>query len=808
MKNRIHQLIIGGVLLILCLVGWDTARAATNALVGWNDLGMHCMDSDYRVFSILPPYNVIHAEIIYQGNRLTSSNGFTVTYQAVADPDGSINKSSQGKTTFWDYDVDFFGVNLAPDMGLAGFPMPGAANTPQLMAFDAARGWFTAEGIPITPVDDAGKKNFYPLMRLIARTNGVAFSTNDVVLPVSDEMDCRACHASGTQAAAQPANGWVWNTDPEMDYRLNILRAHDEARNPATYPAVLAANGYNPAGLYRSVVADGKPVLCARCHASNALPGTGYGNIRPLTQAIHGHHATVADPDTGLALDNTLNRNSCYRCHPGSTTRCLRGVMGDAVAADGSRAIQCQSCHGPMSVVGATNRVGWLDEPDCQSCHTGTATSNNGQIRYTTVFSNTNNWTVRVPVNQTFATTPNVPSAPYSLYRFSTGHGNLHCEACHGSPHAEFPADRNDNIRVIQRQGHGGMILECRVCHDPNPPSADDDGGPHGMHATTSAWVTGGHKDSAADCAACHGSNLRGTELSDTKAERTYSVFGTKTFWAGQRIGCFTCHNGSGSGSSTPWRPAVISNVASNTTSGAKVFVPLSVRDTNTTVQSVTVRVISQPANGTVGLTNWNTTNWAAIYYPDPGFVGTDTFNFAAWNTRVDSLLRTGTVSVTQGPFSLSAKALVPPSFAATWAAPFGVMATPSNVVGVLTYDWDFGDGAAHSTNQFASHAYVAAGVYNWKVISRVTAPGGTASATNSGSIAISAPLSLRAIASGPALILSWPQPTGDALLEQTVSLSPTSWTTVTNVPVLSGGQLDVTVPRTGAAMFYRLRKL
>ncbi len=31
-------------------------------LVAWNDLGMHCMDKDYSVFSILPPYNVLHAQ--------------------------------------------------------------------------------------------------------------------------------------------------------------------------------------------------------------------------------------------------------------------------------------------------------------------------------------------------------------------------------------------------------------------------------------------------------------------------------------------------------------------------------------------------------------------------------------------------------------------------------------------------------------------------------------------------------------------------------------------------------------------------
>jgi len=87
-----------------------------------------------------------------------------------------------------------------------------------------------------------------------------------------------------------------------------------------------------------------------------------------------------------MKLDDTGNRSACYTCHPGSATKCLRGAMGAAVAADGSMAMQCQSCHGGMRDVGATTRTGWLDEPRCDSCHTGTAVRNNGQIRYTSVF--------------------------------------------------------------------------------------------------------------------------------------------------------------------------------------------------------------------------------------------------------------------------------------------------------------------------------------------------------------------------------------------------------------------------------------
>jgi hypothetical protein len=382
-----------------------TLAAANYQLLGWNNLGMHCMDSDYSVFSILPPYNTIEAQLIVGGKLVTNGAGYTVTYQAVADPSGSINQSSVGKGNWLQYAPQLFGA-VAADQGLpfpspTTFWMPGASNPPQAMVFEATNepaggvftrvNWFHAYGIPITPYDDAGRKNSYPMMRQIARSGTTPIATNDIVLPVSDEMDCRMCHASGTQAAAQPAAGWVWDGLPERDFRLNILRRHDEqnfAAHAELYAAALAAGHFNPQGLYRGVVADNKPVLCAACHASEALGGGGYPGVPPLTASVHSKHASVMDPVLGITLDNSLNRASCYRCHPGSATKCLRGAMGGAIATDGSMAMQCQSCHGNMSAVGTPfpQRVGWFMEPNCQSCHTGTATSNNGKIRYTSCF--------------------------------------------------------------------------------------------------------------------------------------------------------------------------------------------------------------------------------------------------------------------------------------------------------------------------------------------------------------------------------------------------------------------------------------
>ncbi len=217
------------VVAILAITAAITATAVGGTagwrLVGWNNLGMHCMDSEFNIFSILPPYNTIEAQLVdTSGNLVKSGNGVTVTYEAVADPTGSINTTSVGKTDFWQNVFALFGASPAPDAGLAGSNMPGTSNVPQPMTFDAAQNLFQATGIPITPYDDAHAKNYYPLMRLTAKNaSGTVLATTDIVLPVSDEMDCKACHASNSSPAAMPFAGWVNDPDPERDYRLNVL---------------------------------------------------------------------------------------------------------------------------------------------------------------------------------------------------------------------------------------------------------------------------------------------------------------------------------------------------------------------------------------------------------------------------------------------------------------------------------------------------------------------------------------------------------------------------------------------------------
>ena len=793
-----------------------TGRAATAALVGWNNLGMHCMDSDYSVFSVLPPYNTIECQLIVNGGLVTNGAGYRVTYQAVADPDGSFNSTAMGKGNFYSFAQALYGPALAPEAGLAGWSMPGTGNVPQGMFFEPTNhpaadvatlvNWFRAEGIPLSPYDDTHHKNPYPLMRLIA-WNGAnqPIATNDIVLPVSDEMDCRACHASGTQAAAKPAAGWLWNGLPERDYRLNILRLHDEkqfAGHQALYVAALAARGFNPAGLYRSVVVDAKPVLCAACHASEALGAPSYDTIPPLTASVHSFHAHVMDPLLNTTLDNAANRAACYRCHPGSTTRCLRGAMGGAVAADGSMEMQCQSCHGNMSQVGAASRVGWFMEPNCQSCHSGTATHNNGQIRYTSAFTD-NNGTVRVPADTTFATQPNTPAPGISLFRFSAGHGGLQCEACHGSTHEEFPAThRNDNLRNIALQGHAGVMVECTSCHASMPVSTTSAaGGPHGMHPVGQSWVSG-HSDyiqgNLAQCQACHGTDYRGTVLSRAQGNRALTANfdgGTVALnlFRGAVIGCYTCHNGPSDDSVNISTPPSVANLSTNTVNDKTVTFALPVTGVGTVV-----RIVSQTVNGSVGLSNG-----LATYFPNPGFVGTDSFTFAAYDGSKNSGLGTGTVTVSQGAYSITADALVPTSYPAGWPVAFTVVPTVVNNGAGVVIDWDFGDSTPHGTGQYPTHAYNLPGTYNWSVVCTVAG----SAVTNVGTIRIDAPLQLTQIVAGNSVSIAWPLSVADVILESCPSLGSSGpWAWVTNTPTVGASGASVTVPASGNR-FFRTRR-
>jgi hypothetical protein len=549
--------------------GGSTTQVPAYKILATNDLGMHCVDADFSVFSILPPYNVVNAQVIRTDATgrpsVVNDSAVTLNYSAIADGNGSINSRSLGKTNFWQYAAQAYGANLAPGQGLKGLYMPAEATTAQQTSFawQAAHGLFRAEGIPVIPTDDAGRSNRYPLMRLTAtdKSSSQNVATLDVVLPVSEETTCRDCHATGGPAAKAGGVTWSANSDVEVQSRENVLLLHDSRVGTRLMAS--------------------KPVLCAGCHYSAALDlaGTGPSGAQvghpTMSAAMHAYHSDKMVTAAGLPLADHFvaqggsppspDTQACYLCHPGKTTQCLRGAMTDAVT--------CQNCHGGMGAVGgaavlAANgsidgqndgkaRRPWMDLPRCQSCHTGDASSHltladaslmaSDGLRTLVAFSTTDAAaSPRLASGSRFAENSN------TLFRFSKGHGGVACEGCHNSTHAIWPNPvdlHNDNVAAKQLQGHAGTITECTTCHGAGTLSLSL-GGPHGMHVVAdSRWTRGGHgslaKQNREACAACHGTTFRGTALSRTAAQRDW---GSRTAAKGTAVGCYDCHNGPNGG--------------------------------------------------------------------------------------------------------------------------------------------------------------------------------------------------------------------------------------------------------------------
>jgi hypothetical protein len=170
---------------------------------------------------------------------------------------------------------------------------------------------------------------------------------------------------------------------------------------------------------------NSKPVFCAGCHADAALSAAGQPGRETLSRAMHGSHASRMSA-VNLAV-------ACYACHPGIRTQCLRDVHFSA-------SMTCTDCHTSMEAVADPSRQPWVDEPRCGSCH-----SRSGS-QY---------------------------EQAGTLFRHSKGHGNVHCAACHGAPHAITPTvDAADNVQALALQGHTGVLNTCTVCHTQQPDDA------------------------------------------------------------------------------------------------------------------------------------------------------------------------------------------------------------------------------------------------------------------------------------------------------------------------------------------------
>jgi hypothetical protein len=353
-------------------------------LLGANDLGMHCMQQSYADFMILPPYNNLKVQLFRRGSEGATliKSGVTITFSVIG------NTTSASKIDFWKYAADY-GFTLQPDVGLTGNGLKGT------LKLSADGNYFEATGIPLTPYGDSGVMNPYQVAKVVARSSstGALLATQRIVLPVSTEMRCDLCHGK-TQTGE------------------SILQAHDK-RSGTSLLADLRA---------------GKRHACSECHRDNALGAPGDPSVAPLSQAMHLFHSSKM----GL----TTLKNKCYSCHPGITTKCLRGAMA-------KHGITCTNakCHGSVYRVGQSQvngRQAWLQEPRCGSCHGSKFAPNKSTLYRDSYLKN----------------------GPESM------NGFIMCESCHNSPHAEWPSMKAvDNALPLRVQGLPTFIKRCTACH-------------------------------------------------------------------------------------------------------------------------------------------------------------------------------------------------------------------------------------------------------------------------------------------------------------------------------------------------------
>jgi hypothetical protein len=492
--------------------------------------------------------------------------------------------------------------------------------------------WYEAPGIPITAFDDFGRENPWPLYRVQAKIGDTTLASVDTVVPISGEANCGTCHSAqvdggnGTATWRLRDNGIEVATvldDPQLDVLplevskeyaadINLVRLHDLKHG--------------------TDLENETPVVCQQCHYTPALDLAQLGplagevgslangrmqlDVKSMSNVMHSHHGSVTDesgnrlfPEMPAAIKDELGfvvnfahrrqvlEETCYQCHPGRRTDCLRGAMANG-------GMLCQDCHGNMEQVGDdftrgvspatpgafelggdfyTNadqpRVPWANEPGCGSCHTGDAMSNLAGSSGTVtneVDSNGNPDNIRlfqayltgdpkatpiVPVNKRFAENVIEPDNPAvsgaddprignpMLYRVSKGHEGIFCEACHGATHGIWPNKNdlaNDNVAATQLQGHKGTIVECDTCHEGDLGVTLD--GPHGMHPVgNTRFSDGGHEELAEEnpdaCRACHGRDGEGTVLSRAAADRALdNEDETVQILEGEMVNCIHCH--------------------------------------------------------------------------------------------------------------------------------------------------------------------------------------------------------------------------------------------------------------------------
>jgi hypothetical protein len=395
---------------------------------------MKCVSDNDKLFGFHYPSQTVWVQVFKRGDPPSLvTSGIEVRYIA---PENRKNPSAT--LDFWKYAPVIHNKELPVNVGKAGLAAAGGVFT-----LNAEAAAYVAKSIPVSPYDDGGVPDPYPLytVQAVDSSSGKVLAETKVNTPVSSANNCHQCHG-GTP----PVDGYGFGDETAK----NFLSAHDKYNNTTLLADAL----------------KGQPKLCQSCHSAPNIGAKGKPEVLSLSAAMHGWHAQYIK-------GGTVDR--CGLCHPStpgpeSSTVCLRDVHAGFD-------VSCGQCHGEMSLHAGSvlmaqadlpdaaraidrikaawgrivpePRTPWFQEPDCLSCHPNHTKASADSSAY-------NKWV----------------SGPEKLFRNDKANGGVMCSSCHGSPHLIYPNSTfGGRVTNYQPESYMGVAApqsfggSCGVCH-------------------------------------------------------------------------------------------------------------------------------------------------------------------------------------------------------------------------------------------------------------------------------------------------------------------------------------------------------
>ena len=254
----------------------------------------------------------------YSANWFTNLTGYKVPVGTdegipIGKPFGAKANVFNGGNPPWKYAAPTL---VADDHGryMPGHDAPFAANAPQdFTTYLSDARWFTARNVPVTDIDDSGRVNPYPMMRVAAidKTSGQTLATTDAVVSVGTDFHCRECHAKGKIAA-----------NDKLDWSAYQQAYHSTTEYGASCnPATTSTCNYTAPVFSDAVDRNGQP--------STQIADQEYAAIRNMN-ALHDFYDI---PGLIARMEPLLQNGLVLLDSPTSCTGCHQSLLQAEIAA-------------------------------------------------------------------------------------------------------------------------------------------------------------------------------------------------------------------------------------------------------------------------------------------------------------------------------------------------------------------------------------------------------------------------------------------------------------------------------------------